>query len=126
MKKLLLTLIIGIISNSFVWAQSSVIVINPNRADKSQALRDIVKTYHPESVRLFLLSHHYRSPVDFTDQAVKNVAVGLDKIYALLERAEKYLGTLPGLDAENHAGSMPEKNTWELFCQAMSYHRQGG
>jgi hypothetical protein len=44
-KKLFTILVIGLLSTSFVWAQSTVKVINPNRADKSLALRNIIKTY---------------------------------------------------------------------------------
>jgi cysteinyl-tRNA synthetase len=98
--------------------------INHEKMSKSLGnflmIKDIVKMYHPEAVRLFLLSHHYRSPVDFTDLAIKNVAAGLDKIYAMLERAEKFLGSLPDRSSEYHEEVLPEKNFWELFCNAMN------
>jgi len=45
MKKLFTTIVIVLLSTSFIWAQSAVKVIKPNRVDKSPALRDIVKTY---------------------------------------------------------------------------------
>jgi cysteinyl-tRNA synthetase len=48
------------------------------------------------------------------------VAAGLDKIYAMLERTENYLGSLPDMNAEDHDGIVPEKNFWELFCNAMN------
>ena len=31
-------------------------------------IREILKRYHPEVLRLFLLSHHYRGPIDFADE----------------------------------------------------------
>jgi len=107
------------------WVHNGFVNINHEKMSKSLGnflmIKDIVKEYHPEAVRLFLLSHHYRSPVDFTDQAIKNVAVGLDKIYALLERAEKYLGALPKATADYHKDVLPpEKNFWDLFCNAMN------
>ena len=113
--------------NTFVkyWIHNGFVNINHEKMSKSLGnflmIKDIVKEYHPEAVRLFLLSHHYRSPVDFTDQAIKNVVAGLDKIYALLERAEKYFGTLPDMNSDyNKEGLPPEKDFWTLFCNAMN------
>ena len=106
------------------WVHNGFVNINHEKMSKSLGnflmIKDIVKKYHPEAVRLFLLSHHYRSPVDFTDQAIKNVVAGLDKIYALLERAEKYLGSLPESNAEYREGGTFEKNFWDFFCNAMN------
>jgi len=112
--------------NTFVryWIHNGFVNINHEKMSKSLGnflmIKDIVKEYHPEAVRLFLLSHHYRSPVDFTDLAIKNIASGLDKIYALLERVEKFLGSLPEPDAEYHEGILPEKDFWDFFCNAMN------
>ena len=107
------------------WVHNGFVNIDHEKMSKSLGnflmIKDIVKEYHPETVRLFLLSHHYRSPVDFTDSAIKNVSAGLDKIYALLERAEKYLGSLPDANADyNKDGTPPEKDFWSLFCNAMN------
>ena len=52
-------------------------------------IKEVIKSYHPEAVRLFLLSNHYRSPIDFTEKAMEEATSGLDRIYALLERAQK-------------------------------------
>lgn len=75
-------------------------------------IKDVLKVYHPETVRLFLLSNHYRSPIDFTDKALDEAKTGLDKIYALLERIEKEIGVQP--DQENESGAC-----WQRFSDAM-------
>jgi len=112
--------------NTFVryWIHNGFVNINHEKMSKSLGnflmIKDIVKEYHPEAVRLFLLSHHYRSPVDFTDSAIKNVSAGLDKNYALLERAEKYLGSLPEPTAEYNNEIILGKDFWNLFCNAMN------
>lgn len=106
------------------WVHNGFVNINHEKMSKSLGnflmIKDILKLYHPEVVRLFLLSHHYRTPVDFSDEAVKNVAGGLDKIYALLERAEKFLGRMPNAGADHYV-SPPnaEKDFWTLFINAM-------
>jgi len=48
--------------------------INNEKMSKSLGnfftIRDVLKRVHPEALRLFLLSKHYRSPVDFSDESV--------------------------------------------------------
>lgn len=105
------------------WVHNGFVNINHEKMSKSLGnflmIKDMMQLYHPEVIRLFLLSHHYRTPVDFTDQAIKEVSMGLDKIYALLGRAEKYLDGLP--DADNDDSRVPDqqKNFWQLFCDSM-------
>ncbi|RJP86096.1 MAG: cysteine--tRNA ligase [Desulfobacteraceae bacterium] len=107
------------------WVHNGFVNINHEKMSKSLGnflmIKDILKVYHPEVLRLFLLSHHYRSPVDFSDETVRNVAAGLDKIYAMLERVEKFLGKLPDTGSEKYATSPDaEKDFWSLFTNAMS------
>jgi cysteinyl-tRNA synthetase len=76
-------------------------------------IKDVIKSFHPEAVRLFLLSSHYRSPIDFNQKAMEEAGAGLDKIYSLLERIEKKLGKYESGPVEN------KDNYWSLFCEAM-------
>jgi cysteinyl-tRNA synthetase len=100
------------------WVHNGFVNINQEKMSKSLGnflmIKDILRSYHPEAVRLFLLSNHYRSPVDFTDQNIREAASALDKIYILLERLEAVLGRLP----EAGAGSV-ENSFWTSFCSAM-------
>jgi len=47
-------------------------------------IRDILKKIHPESLRLFLLSSHYRSPLDYNETSIKEASVGLERLYAAM------------------------------------------
>jgi cysteinyl-tRNA synthetase len=71
------------------WIHNGFVNINQEKMSKSLGniftIREILEHYHPEAVRLFLLSHHYRSPVDFSDQNLKEAQMGLDRLYALLK-----------------------------------------
>jgi cysteinyl-tRNA synthetase len=78
-------------------------------------IREILKEYHPEAIRLFLLSNHYRSPIDFTHQAMVEAESGLEKIYALLERIDEVLGSSDPEDGEPSQG-----NVWADFCEVMN------
>jgi cysteinyl-tRNA synthetase len=51
-------------------------------------IKDVLERYSPEVIRMFLLSNHYRSPIDFSEDSMREVSMGLDRIYAFLERLE--------------------------------------
>lgn len=44
-------------------------------------VRDIVKEYNPEDVRMFMLSAHYRSPVNFSRDMVAQAHASLQRLY---------------------------------------------
>ncbi len=100
------------------WIHNGFVNINREKMSKSLGnfivLKEIIKHYHPEALRLFLLSKHYRSPVDFTDKAMNEAVAGLDKIYALLERIEKQFGQVSDKDKARNTAVF-----WGQFCKAM-------
>jgi cysteinyl-tRNA synthetase len=108
----------GIFGKPFVkyWIHNGFVNINQEKMSKSlgnfMMIKDVIKEYHPEAVRLFLLSNHYRSPIDFTDLAMDEARAGLDKIYNLLERLEQRIGLKPTTEIE-------PGNCWKHFCEAM-------
>ena len=71
------------------WIHNGFVNINQEKMSKSLGniftIREILESYHPEAIRIFLLSHHYRSPVDFSDQSLKEAQISLDRFYALLK-----------------------------------------
>ncbi|MBW1676670.1 MAG: cysteine--tRNA ligase [Deltaproteobacteria bacterium] len=101
-----------------VWIHNGFVRINQEKMSKSLGnflmIKDILKEYHPEALRLFLLSNHYRSPVDFTDKAMVEAEAGLEKIYAFLHRIDRYLGRCEPGDEKQEPGTL-----WASFCQAM-------
>ncbi len=107
------------------WVHNGFININQEKMSKSLGnfltIRDIVATYPPEALRLFLLSNHYRSPLDFTDQAMTDATIGLEKIYSLLLRTEQYLGrALSDAVPADETGSIADgTETGRLFREAM-------
>lgn len=104
---------------SFVkyWVHNGFVNINREKMSKSlgnfKMIKDVIKIYHPEAVRLFLLSNHYRSPVDFTGQAMNEADAGLEKMYALLERVGE-----AGFLCQKKDDT-PPGDYWKLFCEAM-------
>jgi cysteinyl-tRNA synthetase len=98
------------------WIHNGFVNINHEKMSKSLGnflmIKDVLKTYHPEVVRLFLLSNHYRSPIDFTQKAMEEARIGLEKMYALLSRAGKEIGF------EKHQDLVPG-DWFQQFCEAM-------
>ena len=98
------------------WIHNGFVNINQEKMSKSLGnflmIKDILKTYHPEVVRLFLLSNHYRSPVDFTEKAMDESRKRLDKIYAFIERVEEEIGPVSDQNVE-------PGDCWQQFCEAM-------
>jgi cysteinyl-tRNA synthetase len=91
------------------WIHNGFVNINQQKMSKSLknffSIREILETYHPEVLRLFLLSNHYRSPVDYSEQNLTEAKVGLDRFYAVL----RDLDEIKSLDKGSAAQSLGEK-----------------
>ncbi len=99
------------------WMHNGFVNIDNRKMSKSLnnflMVKDILKSYHPETVRLFLLSSHYRSPIDFSDLNLKTSEKALDKLYALLTRLDQEADCAVG-DNGSFGGAY-----WKNFCEAM-------
>jgi len=77
------------------WIHNGFVNINKEKMSKSLGniltLKEIFKDWRPEAIRLFLLSSHYRSPVDFSFDGLSEVKSALDRFYATLEAIQKEL-----------------------------------
>jgi cysteinyl-tRNA synthetase len=66
------------------WLHNGFVNINSEKMSKSLGnfftLKDIFKKYDPMLIRYYLLSTHYRSPVNFSDADVENAKGGLERI----------------------------------------------
>ncbi|BEQ14253.1 cysteine--tRNA ligase [Desulfoferula mesophila] len=73
------------------WIHNGFVRVNHEKMSKSLGnfftVDDILKTVKPEALRLFLLSKHYRSPLDFSDQALKEAGQGLERLYLALRES---------------------------------------
>jgi cysteinyl-tRNA synthetase len=52
----------------------------------------VFSKHHPETVRFFLLSTHYRSPIDFSDENIAKTGKSLDGFYRLFETFQRITG----------------------------------
>ena len=77
------------------WIHNGFVNINREKMSKSLGniltIKEILKQWHPEVLRLFFLSHHYRSPVDYSEDSLQDAKTGLDRFYATLHAIQEEL-----------------------------------
>ncbi|QWV93067.1 cysteine--tRNA ligase [Geomonas oryzisoli] len=70
------------------WLHNGFVNINSEKMSKSLGnfftIKEVLERYDAEVLRFFLLSAHYRSPIDFSDQNLKESELGLERIYKAL------------------------------------------
>jgi len=94
------------------WVHNGFVNIDKEKMSKSLGnfftIREVYKKYHPEVLRLFLISSHYRSPIDFSEKNLDDATKVLSRFYEGLAGARKKIeGLTPGPDfqekVKNHA-----------------------
>lgn len=110
------------------WLHNGFVKINAEKMSKSLGntfpISDLVTTYHPEVLRLFMIQSHYRSPVDFSEGSLKETRAALIRGYtalqALKEAKAQYGSDAADGDGEVRAG---QTDRWDdlisKFNQAM-------
>ncbi|HKL43088.1 MAG TPA: cysteine--tRNA ligase [Clostridia bacterium] len=67
------------------WMHNGYINIDNKKMSKSKGnfftVRDILEKYDAEVIRFFILSAHYRSPVNFSEDLIISAKNGLDRLY---------------------------------------------
>lgn len=80
------------------WMHNGYININNEKMSKSKGnfftVRDISKQYDLEIVRFFMLSAHYRNPVNFSDEMLNQAKAGLERLYNAKEKLEFTISNL--------------------------------
>ena len=67
------------------WMHVGFINVDGEKMSKSLGnfftIRDVMEKFHPEVIRYFIVSSHYRSPVNFSDVALKEAKTALSRFY---------------------------------------------
>ena len=81
------------------WLHNGFVNINSEKMSKSLGnfftIREVLERFDPETLRFFILSAHYRSPIDFCDQNLDEAQAGLERIYACLAAIDEALAGNP-------------------------------
>ncbi len=72
------------------WIHNNLVTVNGQKMSKSLGnfvtLKVAFKKFDPIVVRFFILQSHYRSTLDFSEQAIEGAAKGLEKLQNTFER----------------------------------------
>lgn len=57
--------------------------------DNYMTIKDALKLYSPEAIRYFILSSHYRGPVDFSQQVLQAAQTGINRFYNTVRKLRR-------------------------------------
>ncbi|MEM5789615.1 MAG: cysteine--tRNA ligase, partial [Syntrophobacteraceae bacterium] len=104
------------------WVHNGFVNINNEKMSKSLGnfftIRDVLRQVHPEALRLFVLSKHYRSPVDFSDETIAEAERGLERLYGTLEAVRQR--TPASADDDRPSEDILNKQDSELYEKMVS------
>ncbi|MBY6224763.1 cysteine--tRNA ligase [Ferrimonas balearica] len=70
------------------WVHSGMVQVNKEKMSKSLnnffTIREVLKQYQAESVRYFLLSSHYRSQLNYSEENLNQAHAALERLYTAL------------------------------------------
>ena len=77
------------------WVHNGFITIDKEKMSKSLGnfftIKEVLDRYDPEVLRFFLLSTHYRSPIEFSDEQLREAESSLDRYYTTAVRINDFL-----------------------------------
>ena len=80
------------------WIHNNMVTVDGVKMGKSlnnfTTVKDAVKKTSPLAIRYFILMSHYRSSLDFSDEALNAATSGLKKIQTFIARIEKAIHTV--------------------------------
>ena len=75
-----------------IWLHTGMLTVNGKKMSKSLrnfiSIMDFSKKYKPELLRWIVLNHHYRSPINYTEELVKQTKESLDAIKEFLAKLD--------------------------------------
>ena len=77
------------------WMHNGLLTINGEKMSKSLgnfvSIKDVLKKYHPEVLKLFFLSAHYTHPIDFSFARLDEALKSRERFYILFESIDRFL-----------------------------------
>ena len=75
-----------------LWMHNGFVRVDDEKMSKSLGnfftVREVLQRYRPEIIRFFILSSHYRSPLNYSDQQLNDAKVALDRFYIALRNVD--------------------------------------
>lgn len=87
------------------WMHNGMINVDNKKMSKSEGnfflVRDVKKVYDLEVLRLWILSSHYRNPINFTKEILDMNKNSLERLYNAKEKLEGYIKYSKSLKLED-------------------------
>ena len=97
------------------WVHNGFITVDKEKMSKSLGnfftIQEIIGKFDAEVVRFFLLSTHYRSPIEFSDEQLREAETSIDRYYTTVIRIRDFLGA----DQTKEKAAADEKALEELL-----------
>ncbi|BCB95681.1 hypothetical protein JZK55_06030 [Dissulfurispira thermophila] len=81
------------------WVHNGFITIDKEKMSKSLGnfftIREILDKYDAEVIRFFILSSHYRSPIEFSTEQLYDAEASLERYYSTVARCDDFLSYAP-------------------------------
>lgn len=82
------------------WIHNGFITVDKEKMSKSLGnfftIEEILNKFDPEVVRLFLLQTHYRSPIEFSDELLREAESTVDRFYVTVTRVADFMSKPDG------------------------------
>lgn len=79
------------------WLHNGFITINQEKMSKSLnnffLVKDVLEKYSPDALRFFLLSTHYRSPLDFSDERLDEAERNMERLTDVIAKTKELAKT---------------------------------
>jgi cysteinyl-tRNA synthetase len=103
------------------WMHNNMVLVDGVKMSKSlgnfTTIADALKKFGSDQIRFFILQSHYRSPVDFSDQALVAAGQGLEKLKNTYQNLAKHAGSAADMDDPAFRQAAEEHK--KLFLQEM-------
>jgi len=104
------------------WVHNGYINVDNQKMSKSLGnfftVRDVLKEFEPETVRFFMLSAHYRSPINFSKDLMQQAKTGLLRLYTCIENLTFLKQSAKNGDVDEKISAMLKQHK-QAFCEAM-------
>ena len=106
------------------WVHNGFITVDKEKMSKSLGnfftIKEILAKFDAEVVRFFLLSTHYRSPIEFSDEQLREAEASIDRYYTTVLRIRDFLSQE---STKERAGS-DEKSLEDMLAKFLDRFRE--
>jgi cysteinyl-tRNA synthetase len=97
-----------------IWVHHGFVTIRDEKMSKSLGnfltIREVLARFRPEALRLFVFSTHYQSPLNYSEAAIQDAEVGLERLYECLAE----IANLPESGDPRKGSAISKKDTAKL------------